>query len=318
MYGLIKKAGNIKFKTVFISLIISSFLWLYVKLGDTYVYQMDIPIVTDNIQIGKALKNEIPQYATIRLEGKGSSLMGLLLLWRSKVEFQIDLSTINYNWECNLNEYIKWVYLPGGYEKIVVNEIITPEVVLIELETLVKKNMPISSENIKVQPLEQYVQVGKIRLEPDSVVISGPESRIIKIKSIDTDPKEYKDKKRPFKDYVNIIKVYESIFSYDIDGTNVNIDIQVIGERTLEAVDIEVTNVPAGYRVRVEPGTVNVIIKGGNDFIYKVNKEDIRAEIPWKKEWKRYREYREKLVIKHPKDIISYEELPKVFTVIIE
>ncbi|GAG02701.1 unnamed protein product, partial [marine sediment metagenome] len=72
------------------------------------------------------------------------------------------------------------------------------------------------------------------------------------------------------------------------------------------------------YSVRVEPGTVNVIIKGGNNFIYEVNKEDIRAEIPWKKEWKRYREYREKLVIKHPKDIISYEELPKVFTVIIE
>jgi len=315
MYGLIKKAGNIKFKTVFISLIISSFLWLYVKLGDTYVYQMDIPIVTDNIQIGKVLKNEIPQYATIRLEGKGSSLMGLLLLWRSDIKFLLDLSTINYNWECNLNEYIKWVKKPGG---IVVNEIITPEVVLIELETLVKKNVPISSENIKVQPEEQHVQVGKIKFEPDSILISGPESRIIKIKSIDTEFKEYKDKKRPFKDYVNIIKVYESIFTYDIDGTNINIDIQVIGERTLEAVDIEVTNVPAGYSVRVEPGTVNVIIKGGNNFIYEVNKEDIRAEIPWKKEWKRYREYREKLVIKHPKDIISYEELPKVFTVIIE
>lgn len=318
MYDLIKKAGNIKFKTVFISLIISFFLWLYVKLGDTYVYQMNIRIVPINIQSGKVLKNEIPEYATIRLEGKGSSLMGLLLLWRSKVEFHLDLSTINFSWECNLNEYIKWVKLPGGYEKIVVNEIISPEVVLIELETLVKKNVPISSENIKVQTLEQYVQIGKIKLEPDSVLISGPESRIIKIKSIDTEFKEYKDKRRPIRgDYVNINKVYKSLFSYDIDGTNVDIDIQVIGERTLEAVDVEVTNVPAGYRVRVEPGTVNVKISGGINFINEINKEDIKAEIPWKKEWRRYREYREKLVVRHPKDIISYEELPKVFTVII-
>ena len=199
-----------------------------------------------------------------------------------------------------------------------VNEIISPEVVLIELETLVKKNVPISSENIKVQTLEQYVQIGKIKLEPDSVLISGPESRIIKIKSIDTEFKEYKDKRRPIRgDYVNINKVYKSLFSYDIDGTNVDIDIQVIGERTLEAVDVEVTNVPAGYRVRVEPGTVNVKISGGINFINEINKEDIKAEIPWKKEWRRYREYREKLVVRHPKDIISYEELPKVFTVII-
>ncbi len=318
MYDLIKKAGNIKFKTIFISLIISFFLWLYVKLGDTYVYQMDIPIVPINIQSDKVLKNEIPPYATIRLEGKGSSLMGLLLLWRSKVEFHLDLSTINFSWECNLNEYIKWVKLPGGYEKIVVDEIITPEVVSIELENLAKRKVRISSENIKVQTLEHYVQVGEIKFEPDSVVIFGPESRIIKIESIDTEFKEYKDKKRPIRgDYVNIKKVYESIFSYDINGTNVNIDIQVIGERTLEAVDVEVTNVPAGYRVRVEPGTINLIIRGGNNFIYEVNKEDIKAEIPWKKEWRRYREYREKLVVRHPKDIISYEELPKVFTVII-
>jgi len=318
MYDLIKKAGNIKFKTIFISFIISFFLWLYVKLGDTYVYPMNIPIVTDNIQSGKVLKNEIPEYATIRLEGKGSSLMGLLLLWKSKIEFRLDLSTIKSNWECNLNEYIKWVELPGGYEKIVVNEIITPEVVLIELETLVEKNVPISSQNIKVQTLEQYVQVGKIKFKPDSILISGPESRIIKIKSIDTEFKEYKDKKRPIRgDYVKIKKVFENIFSYDFNGTNVDIDIQVIGERTVEAVDVEVTNVPAGYRVRVEPGTVNLIIRGGNNFIYEVNKEDIKAEIPWKKEWRRYREYREKLVVRHPKDIISYEELPKVFTVII-
>jgi len=82
-------------------------------------------------------------------------------------------------------------------------------------------------------------------------------------------------------------------------------------------VDIKVTNVPPGYRVRVEPGTVNVKISGGINFINEINKEDIRAEIPWKKEWRRYREYREKLIVRHPKDIISYEELPKVFTVII-
>jgi len=318
MYDLIKKAGNIKFKTIFISLVISFFLWLYVKLGDTYVYQMDIPIEPINIKIDKALKNEIPRYATIRLTGKGRSLMGLLLLWRSDIKFLLDLSTINFNWDCNLNDYKEWVKLPGGYEGIEVNEIITPEVISVELETLVKKKVPISSENIKVQTLEHYVQVGEIMLEPDSVVISGPESRIIKIKSIDTEFKEYKNKNRPIRrDYVNIKKVYERIFSYDINGTNINVDIQVLGERILEAVDVDVTNVPAGYRVRVEPGTVNVKISGGINFISGVNKEDIKAEIPWKKEWRRYREYRERLVVRHPKDIISYEELPKVFTVII-
>ena len=69
--------------------------------------------------------------------------------------------------------------------------------------------------------------------------------------------------------------------------------------------------------MRVEPGTVNLKIRGGIKFINGINKNEIKAEIPWKKEWKRYREYRERLIIKHPEDIISYEETPKFFTIII-
>jgi len=87
----------------------------------------------------------------------------------------------------------------------------------------------------------------------------------------------------------------------------------------LEALDIKVTDVPQGFRARVEPSTVsNLKIRGGINFLNDVDEEDIKVKIPWKKEWKRYREYREKLVITHPEDVISYDEFPTVYTVIIE
>ena len=75
MNRFINKVRSNKFKAVFISLIIAIFLWFYVKLGIIYEYQMDIPIVPINIRPNKVLKNEIPKYATVRLEGMGSSIL---------------------------------------------------------------------------------------------------------------------------------------------------------------------------------------------------------------------------------------------------
>ena len=313
----VQRIKSIRVKTLLISIIVAIFLWMYVKLGDTYKYSLDIPVEPVNVKPGKTVKNELPQNITILVEGKGSSLMGLLLFWKSDIKFPLDLSTIEYFWDCELNNYLNWIKLPPGYEKVVIKEITKPEFVTIELDKLLEKKVPLEPEEITVIPSEHYVQVGKIQFMPDSILISGPASKISKIDRIVTETLKYKNKKKPFEDYALIKKEYEGLFTYSLEEVNFRVDVQVLGERVLEAVDVVVTDIPAGYKVRVEPGTVNVKIRGGINFINSISKNDITVEIPWKKEWRRLREYREKLVIWHPEDIISYDELPKIFTVII-
>ena len=313
----VQRIKLIRVKTLLVSIIVAIFLWMYVKLGETYRYNLDIPMVPVNVQPGKTLKNELPQNIKILVEGKGSSLMGLLLFWKSDIKFFLDLSTIEYFWDCELNNYLNWIKLPPGYEKIVVKEITKPEFVTVELDKLLEKKVPLGSEKITVIPSAHYVQVGKIQFVPDSILIFGPASKISIIDRVVTEPLKYKNIKRPFEDYALIKKEYEDLFTYSLEGVDFKVDVQVLGERILETVDVVVTNIPAGYKVRVEPGTVNVKIRGGINFINSIDKSDITVEIPWKKEWKRLREYREKLIIRHPEDIISYDELPQIFTVII-
>lgn len=313
----VQRIKSIRVKTLLISIIVAIFLWMYVKLGDTYKYSLDIPIVSVNVKPGKTVKNELPQNITILVEGKGSSLMGLLLFWRSDIKFLLDLSTIEYSWDCELNNYLNWIKLPPGYEKVEIKEITKPEFVTIELDKMLEKKIPLAPEEIAVIPSEHYVQVGRIQFIPDSILISGPASKISKIDRIVTEPLKYKNKKKPFEDYALIKKEYEGLFTYSLEGVDFRVDVQVLGERVLEAVDVVVTDIPAGYKVRVEPGTVNVKIRGGISFINSISKNDITVEISWKKEWRRLREYREKLVIWHPEDIISYDEFPKIFTIII-
>ena len=242
---------KIKIKTAFISLIIAIFMWLYIKLSDTYTYQMNIPIVTTNIKPGKTLKNELPEYAAVLMEGKGITLMGLLVLWKSDIKFFIDLSTINFSWDCELNKYINWINLPGGSEKIIVKEIVGPEVVYIELENQAEKKVPISTENIKIIPSESHIQVGKIKLIPDSLIILGPESKIIKINNITTEFAEYKNKKKPFKNTIHIKKFQERLFKYGTAETDISVDIQILGERTLESIGVKVTKIPGKYNIRI-------------------------------------------------------------------
>ena len=309
--------NNIKLKTLFVSFLIALFLWFYVKLSNTYIYQIDIPIVTLNIKEGRVIKNEMPKFATVKLQGKGSSLMRLLLLWKSDVKYLLDLDTINYGWDFYLNNYLNWVKFPSGYEKISIMEIVAPDMISIELDKKIEKKFPISAESIKVQIPEHYVQVGKIRFEPDSVTVSGPESKIIKMQSIPTELKEYKNKKKQFSDNIYINKIDKNVLIYDVSRVKLFVDIQIIGEKVLEDVNIKVINVPVGYSVKVEPATVNLKIKGGINYVNEIKKEDISVEIPWNKEWKKYRAYTEKLIIRHPNDVISYEETPKTFTVIV-
>jgi YbbR domain-containing protein len=196
-------------------------------------------------------------------------------------------------------------------------EIVAPDMISIELDKKIEKKFPISAESIKVQIPEHYVQVGKIRFEPDSVTVSGPESKIIKMQSIPTELKEYKNKKKQFSDNIYVNKIDENVFIYDVSKVKLFVDIQIIGEKVLEDVNIKVINVPVGYSVKVEPATVNLKIKGGINYVNEIKKEDISVEISWNKEWEKYRAYTEKLIIRHPNDVISYEEMPKTFTVIV-
>lgn len=315
---ILKKIRHIKIKTLLMSFAVALFLWLYVKLGDTYKYEIDIPLVPVNIKQGKTLKTELPANITILIEGKGSGMMGLLVLWKSDIKFLLDLSTIEYFWDCELNKYLNWIKLPPGYDKVKIVEITKPEIVSVELDKRIEKLVPVSDENITIIPSEHYVHVGSIDFDPDSVLISGPASKIGKIEKVSTEEHIFKNKKSPFEEFIPLKKEFENLFQYSLDGVNVSADIQILGEKVIDAVDIVINGIPAGFKARVEPGKVNVKIRGGINYINSVDASDIKAEIPWSRDWKRYREYREKLIIKHPNDVISYDELPKIFTVIIE
>ena len=122
---------------------------------------MNIPIVRVHLKEDRALKYEIPKYVTMAFEGKGSSLMGLHLLWKSDIKFILDLSTINYNWECQLNNYLNWVRLPPGYENIK-KKILQPEVITIELDR--REEMPILVQHRRIYYVsfdcKQYLKSG--------------------------------------------------------------------------------------------------------------------------------------------------------------
>ncbi|MGY8787721.1 MAG: hypothetical protein ACKVH5_05425, partial [Fidelibacterota bacterium] len=55
-------------------------LWVFVVSENEYTLAMDLPIEARNLNVQKAHKEEVPQFASVRLKGTGRDLFKALIL----------------------------------------------------------------------------------------------------------------------------------------------------------------------------------------------------------------------------------------------
>ena len=113
---------------------VAVFLWLYVKLGETYQYRMTIPVQISRIHPDRALSAELPENITVRMQGLGSSLAGMRLLWGRNLAFALDLSQVTGEWACVPNDHKEWITYPPGFEDMLVSQIIGPDTIHVQVE----------------------------------------------------------------------------------------------------------------------------------------------------------------------------------------
>jgi len=315
--NVIRRIFAIPFRALFGSLSLAIFLWVFVKLSVSYEYEFQIPIVPLNIREGKALSQEIPETAEIVLEGKGSTLMALRWFWGSEIQFNLNLITIQSFWDCPTEKYASWISIPPGYE-VTLKNINYPDTIRVRLENKLEKWCTISTDSIKVVPLEGYVQVGGIQFDPDSVLISGPQSIVHKISTIATEPQSFLSVKDDISKTLDLQKPRTGLITYDIEKTNLSVEIQKLGETILENIEIQVENVPRGYTVSVLPPHIEIYVRGGVKYLQSLKSTDFTVFVNFRNRWKHQQQYREKAEILYPENIVAYEVMPDSITVMVE
>ncbi|RKY88458.1 hypothetical protein DRQ09_02820 [candidate division KSB1 bacterium] len=306
-----KKRVRLNLKAKLGSFIIALFLWLYVVLNNTYNYNIKIPIEIVNIKPGKILAKDIPGKMTVNFQGKGSYLLAMKFLSSSSPRFRMDLSTISSFWVCPVENYIKWIILPRGLRKeILVRDILSPDTIKVVLDDKVSKKVPIDYSKIEIKPKTGYILAGKVKLVPDSVLVTGPKKLLKNIKTVSTKLYKLENKTNDFSGEVELEPLPSKLLSLNILKTQFFVSIQRLGEKQINDVKVKIKNIPKNIDIVVEPSTVNVKVIGGVEFIKNLTSSDIEAFINYGSHIKISSNSLIKVNFHLPEEIISYESTP--------
>ena len=256
-------------------------LWVFVISGEQYTMILELPIEARNLNVQKAYLEEVPQYASVMLKGKGRDLFKAYLL-RNYSDFKLvlDLEGISKEYEFILNQYFednpKKIVLPPSYNLSFV-EIVYPNRIKISLDEIMTKTIPVISK-LHLTLLDGYTFVNSIQLTPDSVSIVGPKAELAHIEYVNTLPDTMENLLNSIKGDIPLSSLGRLI-EFSVNRINYFSDIQQISERIIVDIPVKVINKVKGIRVFPSPQSVSLTVIGGANQIAKINPDDILVSV---------------------------------------
>ena len=252
-------------------------LWLFVVSGNNYTMMLDIPIEARNLNAQKTYLEEVPGFASVILEGKGRDLFKSFIL-KSYSDFKLvlDLDGISQEYEFILNDYFdknpSKVVLPPSHNVSFV-EVVYPNRIKIKLDEVMEKEIPVLS-NITKTIKDGYVQIGKVKFNPDSILIIGPKVELDKINSVYTLKDTLKTLFKIIEGQIDLL-ASNRLIKYSSKKVDYLFNIQQISERIIVDIPVNVINRLQGIRVFPSPQTVSLTVVGGVNQIAEIRPEEI-------------------------------------------
>ncbi len=264
---------NYRIKLVVIT--VATVFWFAVVTENDYSYELDIPIFVTNLLPTKTLSSTLPATARVRFEGRGKALLALMFTRDAYLE--LDLATARNSFETDLNPAM--VHVPRRNLSVTARQVLAPNTIALKLSTLQTRAVPILPVN-EVKTLPGYTVVGDLSLEPDSVLITGPEEFIKKISAVPTQPLRAKEVSRSFEVNLALQAFPDSMWiTLPLHQVKAAVDVQKIIELNLQEIPVRVKHAPAHLNVTVVPSTLALTVEGGERLLLNLNREAVSASI---------------------------------------
>ncbi len=292
-----------------VSIVFALTLWFYVRLGARVQQILEIPIEVINVREGWGITSDVPSLAKILVESDGKTILGLRYFLESRMV--IDLAG---NKETSI---LRVLPKPGDIRiprnlPVTIVDIQFPDTLELRIEKLVSKKIPIRPD-VQVTCETGFVLVGGVFIKPDSIEVRVPKSLTDSIVFLTTETQQFKDLdkdrifdlkiKMPEKKYVHFLE--RNVLS--------SVDIQPLGEIVLENLPVRLLNAPPKVLIAVQPSTFSIRIRGGVDLLSTLNRDSLRGEIDYAKE---FNSIQPRLDIYVPRDITWTQVTPARFSLI--
>jgi hypothetical protein len=262
---------NKKIITIISISIFSIVLWGSISLSDEYFTSISLPIEFVELSEDYSINTQRLSNVSISLKGDGWALAGLAL--GRKLKFYIrPQNETGRQIISSRNEIEQNQLLPSNVQVVEIQ----PDVIEFEVEPNSFKRVPIEP-NTEIDLKPGYGVTSQIVIEPDSVDISGPLSRINLIDKVRTLQTEFNsvDKR------VTAILTLEPIESigYYYNTTKIDFEVQKIVDKTFDDVPVKVRNVPNTKQLDLYPAKIKIVIRGGINVLGKLLAEDLNPYV---------------------------------------
>jgi len=262
---------DMKIKAVIITLIIlfSLILWGSVSLNGEFVATVKVPVrfisVPDGYIIGETSISEV----TMNVKGAGWDILSVV--FSRENEFVVPVGRVFGKHEIIVKNLL------NRNSKITskLNVIdISPEKMEFDVERIVSKKVKILPD-VKLSYKDGFGLVSDIKVEPDSMLVTGPESIVKQLQFIKARPVSFERLEEKISKNLTFDKPENIDFS-DEDA-KVEFDVQKIVEKTFTNVTVEQKGVPQGKELLIIPSKINVVLRGGINILGKLANTDIKA-----------------------------------------
>ncbi len=265
---------NRKFKLFLIFLLCSAFAWFISKLSETYTNSTEFELYFENAP-DSMLLGENPQTKILgTLRGTGFQFLGYNL---KKKRIKINLAQIQSK---NGSYYIPKAYYKTQIENQLPSAItlleINGEEIALDLFKVEHKEVPVTSR-VHLNMAQDYLIDGKLHIEPETIVIKGPNNEIDTITTVMTQKINVDDIHADFNIRVPLVLPATAKHT-KFSSSFVHIAGQVARfSEKLVVVPIQVINLPEGLQIRTFPDKVTVVCQAKIDDLKKIGPSDFQV-----------------------------------------
>lgn len=262
-----------KIKAVTIALIIlfSLILWGSVSLNGEFVATVKIPVVFTNIPEGYVVGETSVNEVSINVKGAGWDILSLI--FGRNNEFVIPVGRVYGKHEVLIKNSLN----RNSRITAALNVLdISPDKVEFNIERLASKKVKLLPD-VSLNYKDGFGLVSDIKVQPESLLVSGPESQIRDIQFVKARPVSFENLEQKVSKNLTFDKPGNLDFA--TEDVKIEFDVQKIVEKTFENIIVEQKGVPQAKELLIIPSKISVVLRGGINILGRLANTDIKAYV---------------------------------------
>jgi len=273
-------------------------LWFFVVTNQTFETGLEVPLDIIDMKPNKILVSDIPKTISVRFSGPGKDLLVMKYIQPAKLE--LDIHTINYFYDYPIIP--DFVVVPPGLT-IQPLYIIGPDTVNIRLEDQLTVRLPVRPR-VEIQPEPGYILSRPVSTAPESVTVSGAQSRVRRLRWVETEERIFVGLKNSVEQDVPLVNPDQRMRVTPMYVRS-QILIDKLGERLIQRVPVTPLNVPAGRLVELEPSTIDLRVQGPSQRLAQLTQDSLAAVIDLSQWQANERDYEPRITLPNGIDLVD-------------